>query len=91
MLLRWVFSYFKIWVDTKCLCQVTMNVGHTASQQKKHSESLNQGSKHTAHSDHSVSGKGIIRNSLPGKKTFNLILDVQISLCSSFADVMLKM
>ncbi|KAL1811332.1 hypothetical protein DCAR_0623383 [Daucus carota subsp. sativus] len=48
--------------------EVTMNVGHTASQQKKHSESLNQGSKHTAHSDHSVSGKGIIRNSLPDAK-----------------------
>lgn len=59
---------FKIWVDIKCLCQVTTNMVYTASQPKKHSEPLNQGTQLSAHSDQNIRSRGIIRNSLSGKE-----------------------
>ncbi|KAL8098858.1 uncharacterized protein LOC141683832 isoform X2 [Apium graveolens] len=48
--------------------EVTTNVVYTASQQKKHSEPLNQGTQHSAHSDHNIGSRGIIRNPLPDAK-----------------------
>ncbi|KAK1360286.1 GBF-interacting protein [Heracleum sosnowskyi] len=48
--------------------EVTTNMVYTASQQKKHSEPLNQGTQHSAHSDHNIRSRGIIRNSLPDPK-----------------------
>lgn len=52
----------------QCVCQVTTNMVYTASQQRKHSEPLNQGTQHSAHSDHNIRSRGTIRNSLPGRE-----------------------